>query len=299
MTEVLGLVAVAWLVYVFDALWWIGPDRIVLSGRDAQRMRARLGPAFPLRGEAGVFVPKLTPTFDYHFEVSASAEGDTPASEAAIVRAANAAIAAARPLQQLGAALWGFCFLIAPALMLGLGLRRVWIALVAILFSSAIAIVISFARAWRHLHANDKNGWKGEVLPLVLSPLAAIRAADTLTRKAFAGFDGLAVVSALATQEEFLRIARLHYFAPGNDRLEALLAARGLEAALLAPPARSGADMKGYCPRCHVQLVRDNGDCPECPEIPVRAFGPALSSSKGSAMPSGELSGRSQSAAPR
>jgi hypothetical protein len=290
-TEVLGLIAVAWLVYVLDALWWVGPDRIVLSGREARRMRAQLGPVFPLRGEAGVFVPKLTPTFDYHFEVSATAAGATPDNEAAIVRAANAALAAARPLQYLGAALWGFCFLAAPVLMLGLGLSRVWIALVALLFSSAIAILICFARAWRQLRANDKNGWKGEALPLILSPLAAIRAADTLTRKTFAGLDGLAVVSALGTQEEFLRIARLHYFAPEKGRVEALLAARNLTAALLAPPVRSGEEMKGYCPRCHVQLVRDTGECPECPEIPVRAFGPFT--------PSGELSGRSQSTAQR
>jgi hypothetical protein len=295
-TEALGLVAVAWLVYVCDALWWVGPDRIVLTGRETGRMRAQLGPVFPLRGEAGVFVPRLTPTFEYSFEVSAASAGGTPASEAALVRTANAAIAAARPLQYLGAALWGFCFLVAPALMLGLGLSRVWIALVAVLFSGAIAIVMCFARAWRTLRANDRNGWKSEALPLILSPLAAIRAADTLTRKTFAGCDALAVVSALATVEEFLRIARLQYFAPGDDRLEALLAARNLKAALLAPPVRSGADMKGYCPRCHVQLVRDSGECPECPEIQVRAFGSALSSSK-DVTPSGELSGRSRSAA--
>ncbi len=286
MTEVLGLVAVAWLVYVSDALWWVGPDRVVLSGRDARGMRAQLGPSFTVRGDAGVFIPRITPAFDYHFEIDPNAAGDRPASETVIVKAAAAAQSAARLLQRMGALLWGFCFLVAPVLMLGLGLRRVWIALVAVLFASAIAIVICFARAWRRIHPHDKHGWKGEAVPLILSPLAAIRAADTLTRKACASFDGLAVVSALATQEDFLRIARLQYFAPDNARLETLLATRGLKAALLAPPAQADSEMKGYCPRCHVQLVRDSGECPECPEVPVVAFEAAT--------PSGVLSGRSR-----
>jgi hypothetical protein len=290
-TEVLGLVTVAWLVYAFDALWWVGPDRIVLSGRDARGLRAQIGPAFALRGDAGVFVPKLIPAFDHHFEVSAAADGRKPVSDAVILQTASAAIAAARPLERLGTALWGFCFLLAPALMLGFGLSRVWIALVAILLVTAIAIVICFARAWRTLLPKDKNGWTSEAAALILSPLAAIRAADTLTRRVCAGFDGLAVVGALATEEEFLRIARLHYFAPGRARLEALLAAKGLTAAVLAPPARHGSEMKGYCPRCHVQLVRDRGDCPECPDVPIVAFGPLT--------PSGEPSGRFQSAAQR
>jgi hypothetical protein len=285
-TEVLGLVAVAWLVYVSDALWWVGPDRIVLSGRDARGMRAQLGPSFTVRGDAGVFIPRMTPAFDYQFEIDPNAPGDKPASEAVIIKAAAAAQSASRPLQRMGALLWGFCFLVAPVLMLGLGLRRVWIVLVAVLFSGAIAIVVCFARAWRTIYPHDKHGWKGEAAPLILSPLAAIRAADTLTRKACRSFDGLAVVSALATQEDFLRIARLQYFAPDNARLEKLLATRGLKAALLAPPAQADSEMKGYCPRCHVQLVRDSGECPECPEVPVVAFEPAT--------PSGALSGRSR-----
>jgi hypothetical protein len=249
-------------------------------------MRAQLGPSFTVRGDAGVFIPRITPAFDYHFEIDPNAAGDRPASETVIVKAAAAAQSAARLLQRMGALLWGFCFLVAPVLMLGLGLRRVWIALVAVLFASAIAIVICFARAWRTIHPHDKHGWKGEAVPLILSPLAAIRAADTLTRKACASFDGLAVVSALATQEDFLRIARLQYFAPDNARLETLLATRGLKAALLAPPAQADSEMKGYCPRCHVQLVRDSGECPECPEVPVVAFEAAT--------PSGVLSGRSR-----
>lgn len=290
MTEALGLVAVAWLVYVSDALWWVGPDRIVLSGRDAGSMRAQLGPAFTLRNDNGVFVPRLTPTFDHHFEVGASADGDKPPDEAAIVAAATAAMAAARPLQRVGALLWGFCFLVAPALMLTLGLRRVWLVLVVVLFGSAMAIAACFARAWRTVHPENPHGWKNEVFPIILSPLAAICAGDALTRRACASFNGLAVVVALATREEFLRIARFHYFAPDNSALDALLSAKGLKDAVLQPPPRAGSEMEGYCPRCHTQLVRGTGDCPECLDVAIVPFGPTLS---------GAPSDTWQSAAPR
>jgi hypothetical protein len=289
-TEVLGLVAVAWLVYVSDALWWVGPDRIVLSGRDAGSMRAQLGPAFTLRQDSGVFVPRLTPPFNHHFEVGASADVDNPSDDAAIIAAAKAAMAAARPLQRLGAVLWGFCFLIAPALMMTWGLRRVWLALVVVLFGSAIAIAACFARAWRTVHPGDPRGWKNEVFPIILSPLAAICAADALTRRACASFNGLAVVSALARREEFLRIARFYYFAPGNHAVDSFLAAKDLREAVLQPPPRAGSEMEGYCPRCHTQLVRGNGDCPECLDVAIVPFGPTLS---------GAPSDTWQSAAPR
>jgi hypothetical protein len=274
-TEVLGLTLVAWLVYATDALWWVGPHRIVLSGREPGRMRARLGPAYALRNDSGVFIPRLIPTFNHHFEVGAIAQGSKPVKDAVILAAAQAAVAAARPLQRLSTLLWGFCFLVAPLLMMTLGLRRVWIALVAVLFASALAIVICFAQAWRRLNPHDAGGWKGEALPMILSPLAAICAGDTLTRTACSSFGGLAVVSALATEEEFLRIARLYYFAPDKQGLDALLAAKGLTEALLRPPARTGAEMEGYCPRCHTQLVRPEGDCPECLDVPIVAFSSA------------------------
>ena len=290
MTEALGLVAVAWLVYVSDALWWVGPDRIVLSGRDAGSMRAQLGPAFTLRQESGVFAPRLTPPFDHHFEVGAPADAGRGSDEAAIIAAATAAMTAVRPLQRLGAALWGFCFLVAPALMITLGLRRVWLVLVVVLFGSAIAIAACFARAWRSVHPREPGGWKNEVTPIILSPLAAICAGDTLTRKACASFSGLAVVGALATREEFLRIARFHYFAPDNHALDALLSEKGLKDALLQPPPRAGLEMEGYCPRCHTQLLRGIGDCPECRDVAIVPFEPTLSDAP---------SGTWQSAAPR
>ena len=290
MTEALGLVIVAWLVYVSDALWWIKPERVVLSGRQAGNLRAQLGPAYTIRDDSGVFIPRLIPPFERHFEIDAMGGGGKRAKDAAIVAAAETAIAAARPLDRLGTALWCYCFGAAPALMLSLGLRRVWVWLVLGLFSIAFVIVARFAGAWRTVYPNDRNGWKSDALPMILSPLAAICAADTLTRRTCAAYDGFAVLAALAARDEFLRIARLYYFSPDRQLLQPLLAARGLELALLEPPARASDEMEGYCPRCHTQLLRSSGDCPECREVPIVSF---------RATPSGAPSDTFQSAARR
>jgi hypothetical protein len=159
------------------------------------------------------------------------------------------------------------------------GLLRVWLPVLVGLFALAIVVVASFARQWRALHPRDPGGWKGEALPMILSPLAAICAADNLTRSACARFDGLAVVAALATRDDFVRIARLYYFAPREEaasahtaRLDSILDP-SLRAEILRAPSPVSEEMKGYCPRCHTQLVRDNGGCPECGQIDVIPFG--------------------------
>ena len=277
MNDVLGLVLVAWIVYLWDAAWWVGPDSIVLTGRQASCMHVARGPRWVLRGDAGVFIPRLIPPFNYHLEVQPRMAAAGGADDAVIVAAAEAAFAAARPLLGLGAALWGFCFVAAPALMAAFGLKRVWIALAAVLFGAAILIVGVFARSWRRLYPHDRTGWRSHALPMILSPLAAICAADVLTRAACASFSGVAVAAALAPRDEFLRMARLYYFpVGGDDELKSVLAAKGLTASLFVPPDRRDPDMVGFCPRCHTQLSRSSGMCPDCGDVAVVAFEPEL-----------------------
>ena len=283
MTESLVLFVVAWLVYVSDALWWIKPERVVLSGLTPGNLRAQLGPSYTLRGDSGVFIPRLTPPFRINFEVDVAATGPKRSAQT-ITAAAQAALDAARPLVRLGMLLWGYCFVIAPIIVVTLGLRRVWLPVLVGLFTLSIVVVVSFARQWRLLRQENPGGWKEQAVPMILSPVAAICAADTLTRSACASFDGLAVISALATRDDFVRIARLYYFssqedAPrsGDSRLASLID-QSLLAAILEPPPPESDEMKGYCPRCHTQLVRETGDCPECPQIGIIAFGGATPS---------------------
>jgi hypothetical protein len=276
-TEALALFAVAWLVYVTDALWWVGPERVVLSGRSLGALRTQLGPQFALRGDSGIFIPRLLPPFSVNFEVDAGTAGARATAEA-IRAAAQASIEAARPLARFGMLLWGYCFVIVPVVVVTLGLRRVWLPVLVVLFTLAIVIVATFARRWRVLRPGDPGGWKSEALPMILSPVAAICAADTLTRSACASFDGLAVVAALAPRDDFVRLARLYYFSSREDvssaqasRLDPLID-QSLVAAILEPPSPESDEMKGYCPRCHTQLVRETGDCPECHGSSITPF---------------------------
>ena len=283
MTEALVLVVVAWIVYVSDALWWVKPERVILWGRTVGSLHAQFGPEYALRGDSGVFIPRLAPPFHINLEVDVTAPGrKAPAED--IVAAARAATVAARPLTRLGILLWGYCFIVAPLLIVTVGLLRVWLPVLVGLFALAIVVVATFARQWRALRPRDPGGWKGEALPMILSPLAAICAADNLTRSACAPFDGLAVVAALATRDDFVRIARLYFFAAREEaasgsaaRLDAILD-DGLRMAILQPPSPLSEEMKGYCPRCHTQLVRESGDCPECLQIGIVPFGVSMPS---------------------
>ena len=296
MTEALTLVVVAWLVYVSDALWWLEPERVVLYGHENGRLRAQLGPTYTLRGDSGVFVPRLVPPFQINFEVDVAAAGPKR-SEQTILGVAQGAVDAARPLHRLGVLLWSYCFVVAPIVIVMLGLQRVWLPVLLVLITLAIAVIRSFARRWRVLRPDNPGGWKEHALPMILSPVAAIGAGDSLTRVALASFDGLAVVAALATREDFVRIARLYYFAPHGEvrnetasRLESLID-DGLRAAILEAPSPVSDEMKGYCQRCHTQLVRENGDCPECRHPGIVPFPVAT--------PSGAFFDTSRSAARR
>ena len=113
---------------------------------------------------------------------------------------------------------------------------------------------------------------------MVLSPLGAIRAADRLTRKALPGVSGMRVMSVVASRPKFCRIARLVYFDEATPRqlaakreLDEILEAEDLRAALVAPPVKEPG-MKGFCRRCHAQVMRDSGDCPDCVVVPISPF---------------------------
>ena len=66
------------------------------------------------------------------------------------------------------------------------------------------AIVLTYRRGWRKLHASHPAGWRSDALLMVLSPLGAIRAADRLTRKALQGVSGMLVMSVIAPRHEYL-----------------------------------------------------------------------------------------------
>lgn len=280
MSELLSLLAVAWIVYISDAAWWVGHGTLVLTGRAPGAFRVRAGPQYAVRQDSGFLFTGTIPPFSSSFELTAPGEGEKAALEH-IRQTAAVAMTAAAPLRWLGASLWGFTFVIAPASIVLVGLYRAWLPVVAGLFGSALVIVVVFARAWRAVHPASPRGWTSDAVPMLLAPLGAIRAADKLTRRALQRFNGIAVAGALATDEEFIRLARLWYFERGEREqpeierdiraeVDRLLAARALTDAFHAPPPPEFPGVEGYCPRCRTQLMRAGGWCPDCVTVPIQ-----------------------------
>jgi hypothetical protein len=113
---------------------------------------------------------------------------------------------------------------------------------------------------------------------MILSPLGASRAADRLTRKALHGLSPMRVVRVAATAEEFCRIARLVYFdeetpwhSAAKRDIDEILASDRLEDMFVATPVREPG-MQGFCRRCHGQVMRDSGTCPDCVVVSITPF---------------------------
>jgi hypothetical protein len=275
MTELLPLLVVLACVYVSDALWWTGERSLILTGRRPGEFRAHCGPTLPVRGGRGFFVSTLAPPFAYSFELDLDDGPDRKADRATVERTTQQVLRLAAPLRRLGEGLWIFLFILVPLIVTTLGLSGTWMPLLAILLIWLVAIVVTYRRAWRTLH-DGASGWKSDAMLMILSPPGAIRAADRLTRRALRPLGAMRVASVVADRDEWLRLARLHYFEEAavsqaaRGEIEAILRPDGIRALAMPPPQSPG--MLGFCPRCHEQVLRESGECPDCLGIPIRAF---------------------------
>jgi hypothetical protein len=186
-------------------------------------------------------------------------------------------------------------FLLVPALGLRFGLALAWIPSVAAIALAQFAMVVAFVRAHRRLHAGEKRARRNETVLLALSPPAALRGPDVLSRDFLAEFHPLAVAAVVLDDEAFeefavrvLRDARhpLPIVRDGGDEavrradlewrerlvsaLETFAVKRGLrrERWTSAPP-RLEPDCQTYCPRCSQQFTLAAGHCTRCWGLPL------------------------------
>jgi hypothetical protein len=272
--EILSLWVVIGCVYLSETLWWVASSTLVLSGSRIGEFRLQRGAALEVRDGKGFFFTWPLPPFRYTFECSLPAGTEVNrklAKRTQIQQRAAQAVSLAKPLRLLGQGLWIYLFAVTPLTIALLGLLVVWIPLLVILLTWLAVIVITFRKSWQRLHPDARSGWRSDAALMVLSPLGAIRAADRLTRAAFADVSGLHLASIVAQPEEFCRIARLTYFddaspvdAASRADIEHILDANAhLRPLFEAPPSRDSG-MLGFCQRCHAQVMRATGGCPDC-----------------------------------
>jgi len=192
--------------------------------------------------------------------------------------------------------LFAYLFLVAPALIRLVGLKRCWLSLIIGLFALSIATAILFRRAHKALYPQADDERFTHFLTILLSPPTAARAHDVLSRPLLEEFHPLAIAQVLCPETDFRRLARLALtevrhpalpICPNNDAsavatelrarqrlqqtIEQFLRKNGVDLEeLLRPSAPTDETCQSYCPRCGNQFTTPTGQCADCGGLPLQ-----------------------------
>ena len=183
--------------------------------------------------------------------------------------------------------------LVCPAFAFGVGLALTWPYLLAGIVLLQVATVWTLRRAFRELLPDCDEERGRATLALALSPVAAARAVDTLSRPLLAGLQPLACTATLAREErdELARAAFVDALHPRQiddapplaleidawyrARLASALRKCATElsidaATLLAPPPADSGE-RSWCPRCRTRFDTPPATCFDCsvPTLPL------------------------------
>lgn len=176
--------------------------------------------------------------------------------------------------------------------------RRIWLPVAAAALVAHVVAVVLARRAHRRLHPTAVTERRRLTWTAALSPLSAVKAADSITRDVLVGCDPLVAVRAACEPDAFRRFASLHLAdlhepkrpacpgaVPGaaeaeswfravlREETEAWLRREGEDpAAILAPPAKRGDRVVSWCPRCRTCYEIPPGACADCGGIPLVAY---------------------------
>ncbi len=172
-----------------------------------------------------------------------------------------------------------------------------WLALLITALVTIVLTTLSFRRAHRGLYPDEKDARFSETLTVALSPFAAMRARDALSRNSLAAYDPLTVALTLlrpaAFETEAARVYRdmhfpvplaqpppaevgkeLEWFRDLRNRVLATFIKKHCAnpAQFLEAPPRSSPASATYCPRCHAQFRMESGICSDCRGVNLLAF---------------------------
>ncbi len=241
---------------------------VVLSGpekqlRDFEKLASELGKVQP-NARAAIIEKWLRAAFDVAAAEERYAAFRSPA----------------RSLTILACMQFAVLFWIVPWIFYRIGTRAIWNCLALVLCVSLFT-AFEFWQAHKHFYPEAGDARWTQSLTIVLSPLSAIRAMDTLARDLLAGFHPVTAAAVVCSKDEFAALAgeqlRELSFATISSAthsawwnesltraLQSVVTKRGLSAEnLLAAPSRQqGCDV--YCPRCLAQYLATREACTDC-----------------------------------
>ena len=197
------------------------------------------------------------------------------------------------PIRWMCSLFFVFLFVATPVVVNLFGLERLIIPIAAGMVLLAWQIAFLFYRAHRKFYPAESQERFENLLKMILCPPVALRAPDVLTKNLLSQFSPVAVASVLAGPGDkvFVRdVVRdlqhplTHEIADqkaaetigwmGAQQLNCCLGLvervdrfKGLPGAVMQE-----GDSVAYCPRCAVQFVMDEGECPDCPGVQLVAF---------------------------
>jgi len=179
-------------------------------------------------------------------------------------------------------------FVAAPLGFRLLGLKRILWPLIAAVALLSISITTEFWALHKAVSAKAGGTILKSALTMLLSPVAAMRACDIISRDLFAGYHPLAVAAALLPREEFrvfageqLRACRFSEYPAAYDGqtlerlMEQLVRRQGIVTEELMRPRNREDNCVAYCPRCLAQYRKQRSECADCGHPGLAPFPPA------------------------
>ncbi len=208
------------------------------------------------------------------------------------------------PLQELCTISFLFLFVATPAIATIFGLQGLIIPIGAVMIALAVLIGIMFFRLHRRFFPAEAQERFENLAKMILCPPVSMRAADILTRSLLSDYSPVVVAGVLpgSHEQKLVRAFVLDLKHPLKHEVtdaaatetinwataEQLKASLGYvqradDRGVLGVVARGG-DSIAYCPRCDVQFVVSDGECPDCPGVELVSFAakPERSASSGS-----------------
>lgn len=185
-----------------------------------------------------------------------------------------------------------FLFVAMPSLVAIFGLPGLIIPAGAVMVALAVLIGIMFFRTHRKFYPAESQERFESLMKMILCPPVSMRAADILTKGLLSEYSPVVLARLLggANEKQFVRafVLDLEHSLKNEvteekavqtidwataEHLQASLAylERSGDAWLPGPIEREG-DSTSYCPRCCVQFVVSEGECPDCPGVELVAF---------------------------